>query len=345
MRTLRSPMFRKGGFANEGIMHGLDRKGYSNGSEWENTTQSEWEDIAKTYDMVGTLSTDYTDPENIEKWSQPINYDFFNWLASDKVKAREEKIKQEEALAAAVAAAAAGKIPGRGDEEMMGTGEWFAAQKDNKKDNALEKIIAKKETLNEKNKRYLSMMAPHMQKRMIADAWGAASESFEKSTGNTKQDIARALGAAGRAMSDTRGIADKVSMLTLQGEIMKDVEAAKPKKLSNYEYLAQLSKTDPATFNKLMKSGDTTAEMAIEFSKKYQTRGAERGLGDAYQLKASSANAKNYGGTLDLTTDGKTADFEKMVKGQIYYNYLDLNFYAIGDDGKPTQVAKPDYLK
>ena len=88
MRTLRRPMFRKGGFANEGIMHGLDRKGYSNGSEWENTTQSEWEDIAKTYDMVGTLSTDYTDPENIEKWSQPINYDFFNWLASDKLKAR-----------------------------------------------------------------------------------------------------------------------------------------------------------------------------------------------------------------------------------------------------------------
>ena len=94
-----------------------------------------------------------------------------------------------------------------------------------------------------------------------------------------------------------------------------------------------------------MKSGSSVTDMAIEFSKQYQTKGAQRGLGDAYQLKANSTSAKTYGGTLDLTTDGKTADFEKMVKGQIYYNYLDLNFYAIGDDGTPTQVAKPDYLK
>ena len=85
-------------------------------------------------------------------------------------------------------------------------------------------------------------------------------------------------------------------------------------------------------------------EMAMEFSKGYQTKKAERGLGDAYQLKASSANAKDYGGTLPVTTDGEE-DFEKMEKGKIYYNYLDLNFYAIGDDGAPTKVSKPDYLK
>ena len=67
-------MFRKGGSANEGIMHGLDRKGYANGSEWE--------DIAKAYQHgpSNILSTDYEDPENIEKWSEPINYDFFNNL-------------------------------------------------------------------------------------------------------------------------------------------------------------------------------------------------------------------------------------------------------------------------
>ncbi len=329
MAILKRPMFRKGGSANEGIMHGLDRKGYDEGTNWE--------DIAKTYGYGPSkiLSTDYMDPGNIEKWSEPsTDFDFFKWAVKDKVKERAEKIEQEETRALQNINAA--KLEGI---------KPVIEKKKRDNGNQLEKIIAKKESFSDRNKRYLSMMAPHMQKRMIADAWGAASESFEKSTGDTKQDIARALGAAGRAMSDTRDIYDKVSMLTLQGEIMKDVEAAKPKKLSNYEYLAQLSKTDPATFNKIMKSGDTITEMAIEFSKKYQSNRAARGLGDAYQLKASSANAKNYGGTLDLTTDGKTADFEKMVKGQIYYNYLDLNFYAIGDDGKPTQVAKPDYLK
>ena len=78
-------MFRKGGSANEGIMHGLERKGYATGSEWENTTPSEWEEIAKTYGMSGALSTDYEDPKNIEKWSEPINYDFFNFYPDIKV--------------------------------------------------------------------------------------------------------------------------------------------------------------------------------------------------------------------------------------------------------------------
>ena len=214
-----------------------------------------------------------------------------------------------------------------------------------KKKKELEKIIDKNENLDDKNKRYLKMMAPHMQKRMVADALGAASAAFGESTGDTKQDIANAISAAAAGMGGTKDIYDKVSMLTLQGEIMKDVEAAKPKKLGNYEFLAKLSKEDPDTFDKVMKSGDSIAEMAIDFSKNYQSNKAARGLGDAYQLVASSANAKNYGGTLPLTKKGDTADFEKMVKGQIYYNYLDLNFYAIGDDGTPTQVTKPDYLK
>ena len=84
-----------------------------------------------------------------------------------------------------------------------------------------------KETASDLNKKYMQMMAPHMQKRMVADAWGAASRSFEGSTGDTKQDIARALGAAGEAMGGTRDLADKISMLTLQGEIAKDIESKK----------------------------------------------------------------------------------------------------------------------
>ncbi len=358
-------MFRKGGSANEGIMHGLEnRSGYAGGGTigggniqgtpmgyrtgfqdptWDSMTPTDWENIAKAYGMSGVVSTDYEDPKNIEKWSQPV---FEWWNQPSQPSTLLQSIYDE--------AKEAKKYPDLSETIMEkgppgGTQLPYVKPREEDNGNKLEKIRAKKETMSEKNKRYMEMMAPGMQKRMINDALAAASEAFGTSTGDTKQDIANAISAAAKGMGGTKDLYDKISMLTLQGEIAKDIEAAKPYKPNATETLIALGMSkDPekkALFKTLSKGGDTVADLAMEFSKKYQTKGAERGLGDAYQLKASSANAKNYGGTLDLTTDGKTADFEKMVKGQIYYNYLDLNFYAIGDDGKPKQVAKPDYLK
>ena len=40
MAILKRPMFRKGGSTNEGIMHGLERRGYAD---------SNWKDIAAAY--------------------------------------------------------------------------------------------------------------------------------------------------------------------------------------------------------------------------------------------------------------------------------------------------------
>jgi hypothetical protein len=111
-----------------------------------------------------------------------------------------------------------------------------------------------KETLKEKNKRYMEMMAPHMQKRMVADALGAASEAFGESTGNTRQDIANAISAAAKGMGGTKDIYDKVSMLTLQGEIMKDVEASKTKKLTKGEEYEEMRKKYPEVYKDIVKT-------------------------------------------------------------------------------------------
>ena len=355
MAILKRPMFRKGGSANSGIMDGLDRRNYAN---------SNWEDIAasqmRPYPIYGNWGQQNTKPISFEDFQESFKGGTYAGRNRDVLIEQEvgsegdvvgvplhdfkiPKVKTDLEIALEKEAGSEQTLREIEKEKAWKTKKIPPLPEKKKKE--LEKIIAKNESLDDKTKRYMQMMAPHMQKRMVADALGAASAAFGESTGNTGQDIANAITAAAAGMGGTKDIYDKVKMLTLQGEIMKDVEAAKPKKLGNYEFLAKLSKEDPDTFNAVMKSGDTVAEMAIEFSKKYQTKGAAKGLGDAYQLKASSANAKNYGGTLDLTTDGKTADFEKMVKGQIYYNYLDLNFYAIGEDGTPTQVTKPDYLK
>ena len=122
----------------------------------------------------------------------------------------EKKIEEEKTHAAAVAAAAAGKIPGRGDEGMMGTGEWFAAQKDDGgidglSTNDARAIIAdKKSMLSDRAKEFAKLLSPGAQKRAVYDALGAASEAFGKSTGNTKQDIANAISAAAAASGGAR---------------------------------------------------------------------------------------------------------------------------------------------
>ena len=222
-------MFSKGGSTNSGIMHGLERRGYANGSGWENTTPSEWEEIAKTYQLDGISSTDYTDPENIEKWSEPgTDFDIFKWAVKDKAAERAEKIKQEQAISVA----AAGKIPGHGDEGMMGTGEWFAAQKDDGgidglSTNDARAIIAdKKSMLSDRAKEFAKLLSPGAQKRAVYDALGAASEAFGKSTGNTRQDIANAISAAAGRMGTSKDIYDKANLLAIEEDIKKGIAEA-----------------------------------------------------------------------------------------------------------------------
>jgi len=116
------------------------------------------------------------------------------------------------------------------------------------------------------------MIAPGMQKRMINDALAAASAAFGESTGDTKQDIANAISAAAAATGGTKDIYDKVSLLTLQGEIQKDIarETYKPNatqsmidfyrhsaKMSDKEIVEELSK-DKLDITDFMRTATTT---------------------------------------------------------------------------------------
>ena len=319
-------MFSKGGSANEGIMHGLERRGYATGSGWENTPPSEWEEIAKTYGMGGTLSTDYTDPENIKKWSEPIDYDFFNWVVSDKVKAKAEKIEQEQIR----------NLQNINAAKLEGIKTIPEVEKPETRGNELEKIIAKNESLDDKTKNYLKMMAPHMQKRMVADALGAASEAFGKGTGNTGQTIANAISAAAAGMGGSRDIYDKVKMLTLQGEIMKDVEGAKEKKLSNYEFLLKMYNSknpeNKAWATQMMKKDDTSLS---------DLKGVTSGDWKNWALSENIDN-KNFGGFLPENKQGEVIEDvkDKLDPDKFYFDQQNKMYVKLYIENGEKKIKK-----
>ena len=318
-------MFRKGGSANEGIMHGLeDRSGYAGGGTigggniqgtpmgyrtgfqdptWDSMTPTDWEDIARTYGMSGAVSTDYTDPENIEKWSQPINYDFFNWLASDKVKAKEEKIKQEQikALQNINAAKLEGiktsgeQLPLWKKQGFESYADWLAVQGSGsgKGTGDLDDI-----SVSDLNKERMKIFAPHMQKRMINDALAAASEKFGESTGDWKQDAASAISAAAKAMGGTQDIYDKVSMMTLAGEIQKDIEKSKEKRLGNYEFL----------YDKMMSPNAKDRKFAKSILKQ------DKDLGDFVEQHGTSTGYRLFVGKTMPNIKGTFAGDERSLK-------------------------------
>tara|TARA_R100000458_G_C8219685_1_gene204471 strand:- start:148 stop:1020 length:873 start_codon:yes stop_codon:yes gene_type:complete len=290
------------------------------------------------------VSTDYTDPENIEKWSEPsTDFDFFKWAVKDKVKERAEKIEQEEtrALQNINAAKLEGIKPVIEKKDDGGI--------DRLSTNDAKAIIADKKTmLSDRAKEFAELLSPGAQKRAIYDALGAASEAFGKSTGDTKQDIANAITAAAKGMGGATDTYQKARLLAIEEDIKKGIAEASYKP-NTTETLINLGKsTDPEDqkmFRTLTKDKDQEANMIIELSKNYTVNGVKRGRGDLYELKANSANAESYGGTLPSDQRGEVADFSKMEKGKEYYNYFDGNFYKLNEKNEPDLIKKPDYLK
>tara|TARA_R100000008_G_scaffold2363_1_gene1885 strand:+ start:1217 stop:2272 length:1056 start_codon:yes stop_codon:yes gene_type:complete len=262
MRTLKRPMFRKGGSANSGIMDGLDRKGYDNGGRIEPFN-------ALTADTYGSPYYDNEAVmENLRRFQKlgmgnpyrelggkagfdsigdyifrPAEKDLFKSIyeaapiAKEK-KAAKEAIKREVELRPY-------KKYFSSDEGVNYKAEVPEVPKDtgNISDINVKDV---QETLSDKRKKYMEMMAPGMQKRMIYDSLAAASEAFGKGTGNTRQTIANAITAAAKGMGGAKDLADKISLLTVQGEIQKDIEKSKTVKKSNYEYLYdKMTSPDP----------------------------------------------------------------------------------------------------
>ena len=371
MRTLRRPMFRKGGSANEGIMHGLDRKGYDQGTNWEDIAaayRKAYSQDTPTYDARNPLT--YLEPDYIEKMKEaytPTKKDW-SWLKPKKRKITTSSgeevwleggipMKKEELV----------QDPYRAPEFVtMPATEWAKTEKippppekddgglDGISTNDARAIIAdKKSMLSDRAKEFAELLSPGAQKRAIYDSLAAASESFGKSTGNTRQDIANAISAAAKGMGGATDTYQKARLLAIEEDIKKGIAEAgtKDRTLGNYEFLVQLKKTDEPTYYELVKNKDTDINRVITLSDKYvaDPNAIGKGMGDNFKLKSIEAGdaAKNYGGSLPDKTVKKEVveDFDKMEKGLIYFNPLDLKFYSLDEKGEPIQVPKPKYLK
>ena len=347
MAILKRPMFRKGGSANSGIMDGLERRNYAN---------SNWEDIAKAYgSSYGQDTSTHYGPRSIERYLdkdaieqmiehyKPIEKDW-SWLEPKKHKVTlpsgEEiwtkggmPINKEELV----------QDPYRSPEFVTmpfpQSDEKITPPPEKKDDGSIDSatLADAKETVSDLNKKYMKMMAPHMQKRMVADAWGAASRSFEESTGDTKQDIARALGAAGEAMGGTRELADKISMLTLSGEIQKDIEASKKVKPSNFESAVS------AWRNIKDEKGDPkySLEEALEKASGKQTESAkfyeiQKEFGKGEAIAHQQKDNPNFWGSYSKMDKKELKKLPDSAIGMIIYDETENSFYTISvnDEGE-----------
>ena len=226
-------MFRKGGSANEGIMHGLERKGYDQGTNWE--------DLAKAYNISGSErfsgeSDLYKniDPSLINTGEGGYGTNLFKSLhdkGADEPSTLIQSIFEE--------AAEAKKYPDLSEtkmEEGPPGGTQLPYVKPRKKDdggidglstNDARAIIAdKKSMLSDRAKEFAELLSPGAQKRAIYDSLAAESEAFGKGTGNTRQYIANAITAAAKGMGGATDTYEKARLLAIEEDIKKGIAEA-----------------------------------------------------------------------------------------------------------------------
>ena len=242
MRILKRPMFRKGGSANSGIMDGLDRKGYDNGGRIEPFNRY----------TADTFGSPYYDNEavmeNLRRFQKlgmgnpyrelggkagfdsigdyifrPAEKDLFKSIYEaapivKKEKAAKEAIEKEVELRPY-------KKYFSSDEGVNYKAEVPEGPKDTGNIGDIN-VKDVQETLSDKRKKYMEMMAPGMQKRMIYDSLAAASEAFGKGTGNTGQTIANAITAAAKGMGGATDTYEKARLLAIEEDIKKGIAEA-----------------------------------------------------------------------------------------------------------------------
>ena len=353
MRTLKRPMFKKGGSANEGIMHGLvDRRKYANSNAadlFQSLSGSpdtypygiSFKDANVTEPIMGGDSRGFDWPRNLLKSMDP---------QEQNIQALTEKIAELPYVSGAKP-----NIPGTpivADPQpkvKKTTGDIDGIDR-----NQLQQIIAdKKEGLSDKAKKYAEILSPNAMKRATTDALIAASEAGQTSTGNTFQDLTNMLTAAAKGSGGARDTLDKANLLALQEEIQTNIAKAtyKPNTIETTIALGRSSnKEDQKMFKALTKGSNVDSAMIIELAKiETGDNKIQKATGKMYEVKANAANAEQYGGDLPITFNTKTKtdeeSFDKMEKGKEYFNYLDCNFYALDENGQPALINKPDYLK
>jgi|8_EtaG_2_1085327.scaffolds.fasta_scaffold08271_2 hypothetical protein len=201
-------------------------------------------------------------------------------------------------------------------------------------------------TLDAKRKKYMQMIAPGMQKRMINDALAAASEAFGTSTGDTKQDIANAISAAAKGMGGTKDLHDKVSMLALQGEIQKDIEASKKVKPSNFEAAISswASIKDPETgkqkytTEEILEKASGMESKSDRFLRIY----SDHGKGEAISDQQKREGNEKYWGHVSSLDKKQLKKLPDEVDGMIIFDETEDSFYLITID--EAGVKKKEFV-
>jgi len=367
MRILRRPMFKKGGSANEGIMNGLvDRKGYTEGSSPYEIHQK-FKSLGEPIDLREKFEDYYTVPEGTYRdisagqFGFPVagqsEWDRADWYAQAsagdiekefgawKTGAGEKLVAQEEEAETIRKEYQASKA----DTGYPGANIYTPPKKKDDRKDGEKKVVDKRNVLSDRAKEFYRLMSPHATKRLIADVTGAASESLSGSTGDTRQDIVNAITAAAGASGGQRKTYEDAMKLAIGESIQKGIARAtyKPNTMETLIALGRSDKPeDKAMYKRHTKGVDADANMLVTLMTKYQGLNTmKRALGDLFEIKANTANAKDYGGTLPADKKGEMADFGKMEKGKIYFNYFDGNFYKLDEKGEETQTAKPAYLE
>ena len=243
MRTLKRPMFNKGGSTNEGIMTGLvDRKGYAEGSPFVR-------DIKKLFSGEGLLYDFGVKPAyNIA--ATPINYLTGSELSADKLfqpqaegeastfastfgfPSIESRLKRREGMVsrAAKEMETGSGIP-RERTDIMGMGEsgmpGYTTEGNTITAADLKRAKQQTETRDQKMSRltkraeeFAELLNPGARKRVMNAAMASASEEFGKSEGDTKQDIARAI----TAYAKETGKVDDLTMAARKMAIEEDIK-------------------------------------------------------------------------------------------------------------------------
>ena len=346
MRTLKRPMFKKGGSANEGIMDGLvDRRGYDLGGltreqyqkfqslepidlrqEWEKplTAEGLQEQGTYTHPFAGQHGFDVASPDQVSdiEWfgladPEQKTTEFEAWKKGEGKDLVAKQKEYEELLALSK-----GDIPEKPEIEIKKTTNGGLSDTNRISQKLLKE---KQDTLSDKAKKYAEILSPGARKRAIFDSLAAASESFGQSTGDTKQDIANAISAAAKASGGAKDVLDKARFLALQEEIQMNIEGSKEKKPnlidSQIEFLRGVKDSDGKRVysesdigNIITKQGENTYE---DLYSKFQSK-------DEASRRWAVLNHQDIKGTFSAA-DAKKLKIEDLADG-VYY-------IGIGENG------------
>jgi len=357
MRTLKRPMFNKGGSTNNGIMTGLvDRKGYAEGSPFVR-------DIKKLFGSEGLLY-DYGVKPAYNIAATPINYLTGSELSADKLfKPQAEgeastfestfgfpsiksRLKRKEGMESrALKEMETGKgIPreltdrmGAGEKGMPGyttEGNTITAadlRRSNYEASQIESRDDKMSRLTTRAEEFAELLNPGARKRVMNAAMASASEQFGESTGDTKQDIANAI----TAYAKTTGKVDDLTMAARKMAIEEDIK----KGIARESFRPNTVDSTIAAYKDLKKPDGTRLYSDAQVLEKIKTSATKKQtLSELYSDMGSDVGTRTYVKQNYDVVDTFSAEEAKKINTE---DLADGTYYiGPGKDGDKFIVIK-----